>query len=192
MKEKLKTKDLIFAGAFAAIYLVLMLVVVMVSGMIPILYIISPLTVGVVCGTVYLVYVSKIRKFGAILILAVLFGIITGVNSVYSIAWSVLMGLFAELIVRVGQYQSKKFFVMSYWVFNLNMIGPFFMLVYAKQTFLKLCAEYYPPEHVAQLDKLTPNWIIFALAGLAVLGGMIGSLIGSGLIKKHFEKAGVV
>lgn len=192
MKEKLKTKDLIFAGAFAAIYLVLMLVVVMVSGMIPILYIISPLTVGVVCGTVYLVYVSKIRKFGAILILAVLFGIITGVNSVYSIAWSVLMGLFAELIVRAGQYQSKKFFVMSYWVFNLNMIGPFFMLVYAKQTFLKLCAEYYPPEHVAQLDKLTPNWIIFALAGLAVLGGMIGSLIGSGLIKKHFEKAGVV
>ena len=191
-KEKLKTKDLIYAGAFAAIYLVLMLVIVMFSGLIPVLYIISPLTVGIVCGTVYLVYVSKVRKFGAVLILSILFGIITGVNSVYAVAWSVLTGLFAELVVRAGAYQSKKMFVLSYWVFNLNMIGPFFMLVYAKDTFLKLCAEYYPPEHVAQLDKLTPNWIIFALAGLALLGGIIGSLIGSKLIKKHFEKAGVI
>lgn len=191
-KEKLKTKDLIYAGAFAAIYMVLVLVIVMASGIVPILYIISPLTVGMICGTVYLVYVSKVRKFGAILILAILFGIITGVNSVYAIAWAIVMGLLAELIVRAGAYQSKKMFVLSYWVFNLNMIGPFLMLVYAKNTFLKLCAEYYPPEHVAQLDKLTPNWIIFGLAGLALLGGIIGSLIGSKLVKKHFEKAGVV
>lgn len=192
MKEKLKTRDLIYAGAFAAIYLVLMLVIVMGSGMIPVLYVMVPLTVGIICGTVYLVYISKVRKFGAILILAVLFGIITGVNSVYSIVWSVLMGLLAELIVRAGQYQSKKMFVMSYWVFNLNMVGPFFMLFYAKDTFLKIAAEYNSPEYAAELDRLTPIWIIGVQAVLAFVGAIIGSLIGSKLIKKHFEKAGVV
>lgn len=192
MKEKLKTRDLIYAGAFAAIYLVLMLVIVMGSGMIPVLYVMVPLTVGIICGTVYLVYISKVRKFGAILILAVLFGIITGVNSVYSIVWSVLMGLLAELIVRAGQYQSKKMFVMSYWVFNLNMVGPFFMLFYAKDTFLKIAAEYNSPEYAAELDRLTPIWIIGVQAVLAFVGAIIGSFIGSKLIKKHFEKAGVV
>ena len=35
--KKMRTKDLIFAGAFGAIYLVLMLIVVMVGGAIPIL-----------------------------------------------------------------------------------------------------------------------------------------------------------
>lgn len=192
MREKLKTKDLIYAGAFAAIYVVIMMLVVMTSGMIPVLYLLTPLTVGIICGTIYLLYINKVRKFGAILILAALFGIITGINSLYSVIWSLLMGLIAELIVKAGSYQSKKMFLMSYWVFNLNMIGPFFMLVYAKDTFLKLCAEYYSPEHVEELNRLTPNWIIFGLAGLAVLGGIIGSLIGSALIKKHFEKAGVV
>ena len=48
MKTKLKTKDLIYAGAFGAVYLILMLAIVMVSGMIPILYILAPLTVGII------------------------------------------------------------------------------------------------------------------------------------------------
>ena len=51
--KKMRTRDLIYAGAFGAIYLVVMLAVVMLSGMIPILYLVAPLTVGVVCGTIY-------------------------------------------------------------------------------------------------------------------------------------------
>ena len=67
--KKMRTKDLIFAGAFGAIYLVLMLIVVMVGGTIPILYLISPLTVGIVCATVYMLCVMRVRKFGAALII---------------------------------------------------------------------------------------------------------------------------
>ena len=45
--KKMRTKDLIFAGAFGAIYLVLMLIVVMVGGAILMLYLLSPLLVGI-------------------------------------------------------------------------------------------------------------------------------------------------
>ncbi len=192
MKGKLKTRDLIYAGAFGAVYLILMLVIVMGSGIVPVLYILSPLTVGIICATVYMLYVIKIKKFGAILILAVLFGLVSSVNSVYALAWTVLTGIVAELIARAGKYQSKKMFMVSYWIFNLNMIGPFLMLIYAKQQFIDMCVEYYGKDYAAAVDALTPSWIIFALAGLAVVGAVIGTLLASGFIRKHFEKAGVV
>ena len=73
--KKLRTKELIYAGAFGALYIVLMLIVVLGTSMIPILYILAPISVGLVCGTVYMLCVLKVRKFGAALILGVLFAL---------------------------------------------------------------------------------------------------------------------
>ena len=48
--KKLRTKDLIYAGAFGAVYIVLMLIVVLGTSAIPVLYIHAPFTVGVACA----------------------------------------------------------------------------------------------------------------------------------------------
>ena len=52
--RKLRTRDLIYAGAFGAVYIVLMLIVVLGTSAIPILYIVAPFTVGVVCAVLAL------------------------------------------------------------------------------------------------------------------------------------------
>ena len=53
--KKMRTKDFIYAGAFGALYIVLMLIIVMGSSAIsPVLYFMAPLTVGLICGTVYM------------------------------------------------------------------------------------------------------------------------------------------
>ena len=62
--KKMSAKELMYVGAFAAIYIVLMLIIVMGSGIVPILYVLSPISVGAVCGTVYMIYVLKVRRFG--------------------------------------------------------------------------------------------------------------------------------
>ena len=83
MKPKLTTKDLIAAGAFAAIYLVLLTVLaVMVLPIVPVLYLATPLIAGIVLGTVYLLYCVKVPKTGAIFILALLVGAITSMASI--------------------------------------------------------------------------------------------------------------
>lgn len=192
MKQKLKTKDLIYAGAFGAIYIILMMVLVAGTGMIPILYIFSPFVVGCVCATVYTVYVTKIKKRGGILILALLFGIVTSTSSFISLLWALLCGGAAELIAGAGKYSSKKMFLLSYPVFNLTMIGPFLMLVYAKQQFITMCEQFYGADYAQAVNRLTPGWIIFALAGLALAGGATGALLASRFAKKHFEKAGIL
>mgnify|MGYP001638585117 CR=1 FL=1 len=75
--NKLKTKDLIVAGAFAALYVVVLFAVVSVMGFIPILYLVAPFVNSIILGSIYMMYVTKVPKFGAILILAAAVGLLT-------------------------------------------------------------------------------------------------------------------
>jgi energy-coupling factor transport system substrate-specific component len=107
-EKKLRTKDLIYAGAFGAIYIVLMLIVVLGTSAIPVLYIIAPFTVGVVCATMYELCVLKVHKFGPALILGVLFALVACSGNVLGMALAVLAAVVAELIIMAGKYKSKK------------------------------------------------------------------------------------
>ncbi len=192
-KTKLKSKDLIVAGAFAALYVVVLFITVGLTGFIPVLYLMAPLILGVVLGSIYMLYVTKVPKRGAIFILAVAVGLVTSMGGVWLAGvWSLLCGLIAELIAYAGKYRSRKLYVISYMVFACTGMGPFWLLVFAKEAFLQACLNYYNQDYVNKLDALTPSWFIFVLLGLALAGGLIGGLLGNKLLKKHFEKAGVV
>ena len=192
-KTKLQSKDLIVAGAFAAMYLVLLMVGVSVLGVIPLLYLAAPFFISIILGPVYMLYVAKIPKRGAILILGILVGLLTSMGGVWQAAvWAIVLALIAEVIVAGGQYKSKRSYLISYIIFACSNMGPFWMLVFAKQSFLDSCAIYYGAEYAASLDALTPIWIVFVLIGIALIGGTIGGLFGRKLVNKHFKKAGVI
>ena len=189
----MKTKDLIIAGAFTALYVVILMVCVSVLGAIPILFLMAPFLLSVILGPVYMLYVMKVPKPGAILILAVIAGLITSLAGMwFALVWSFAIGLIAQLIARLGKYQSKTIYRISYCVFACTNMGPFWMLILAKKSFLAACVNYYGPEYAAKLDALTPGWIVFVLAGIAILGGLAGGALGSSMLGKHFEKAGVI
>ncbi len=194
MKTKLQTKDLIYAGAFAAVYIVVMFVAVMVLGFVPFLYLFaSPFAVGALNAVVYLMYVMKVKKFGAITILGLLFGLVTTTGGhPYSLMFSIPLGLVADFIAKTGKYESKKMNSLSYMVFNLTMIAPFMTLYLAKDAFIQSCVDYDGEEYGNSVAALATDWLIFAQGALAILGAFVGTLIASQLLKKHFEKAGVV
>lgn len=98
MKTKLTTKDLITAGAFGAIYLVLLTVLSSVLTIVPILFLATPLIAGIILGTVYMLYATKVPRTGAILVLALLVGLITSMATIYPLIFAVVWGLIAELI----------------------------------------------------------------------------------------------
>lgn len=190
--KKLRTKELIYAGAFGALYIVLMLVIVLGTSMIPILYLLAPISVGLVCGTVYMLCVLKVRKFGAALILGVLFALTACSGAWYSIVGAIAAAMIAELIIMAGKYQSKKMYLLSFVVFNLNMACPYMMLFLARDAFLKRSVEFYGQDYADSIAKLATDWILLAILGFAVIGGILGSLLANVLIKKHFNKAGIV
>lgn len=110
--SKLKTKDLIVAGAFSALYVVVLFAIVSVLGFIPILYLIAPFFNSIILGCIYMMYVAKVPKFGAILILSVAMGLITSMGGVWvSLLWCLTMGIVSELIARAGRYRSRKAYI---------------------------------------------------------------------------------
>ena len=115
MKTKLTTKDLIAAGAFGAIYLVVLTVLSsMVLPIVPVLFLATPLIAGIVLGTVYMLYAAKVPKKGAILILAVLVGLITSMSTFYPLLFSVIWGILAEVIVSRKERRSAGMLAASY------------------------------------------------------------------------------
>ncbi len=193
INNKLKSKDLIVAGAFAALYVILLFVVVSVLGFMVVTYLAAPFVMGIVLGPVYMLYVTKVPKRGAIMILAVLVALVTSMGGAWMAGvWSVFLGLAAELIAGIGKYRSRKLLASSYAVFACSNMGPFWLLVFAKQAFLDACLAYYNQEYVTQIDAMTPPGFIVVLIILAFAGGIIGGILGSKLLKKHFVKAGVV
>lgn len=192
-KHTLKSKDLIVAGAFAALYIVLMFVSVSIMGAVPVVYICAPLLLPIILGPVYMLYVTKVPKRGAILILAILVGMLTSMGGVWQAGvWAILIGIVAELIASSGKYVSKARYLISYAVFACTNMGPFWMLLFAKALFLEQCVVYYGAEYAAALDSLTPDWLIVVLIAFALVGGVIGGIFGQKLISKHFRKAGII
>jgi energy-coupling factor transport system substrate-specific component len=191
-KTKLTTKDLIMAGAFAALYGALLSVAAMAMVFIPIVYILRPFILSVVMGPVYMLYVTRIPKPWAIMLLAVLVGFLTSMDGMWiGLVWSLALGLATEFIARRGIPSGKRL-VLSFMVFGCTNIGSAWMLLLAKQRFLDLCAGYYGQDYANTLDRLTPWWIIFVFLAMAIVGGFIGGTLGSRILKKHFEKAGIL
>jgi len=190
--KKLQTKDLIYAGAFGAIYIVVMLVVVMAMGGFPVLYVVSPFVVGLICATIYEVYVLKVHKFGAALILGILFGVTASSGHIVGMLLCFLAGLLAECVMWLGKYKSRKMFMLSYPVFNLTMVCPFSNMYMNTDKFYDMCKGYYGKDYADKVIEYAVSWFLFVQIGLAILGAAIGLLIGYKLIKKHFMKAGIV
>ena len=192
-KEKMKTKELILAGAFIALYVVVLSIVATVLGFVPILYVTVPFFAPIVLAPIFSLYVTKVPRFGGIIALGIAMTLVANMASgITAIAWGLVVTLVAELIAKSGQYQSTKKYYIAYIVFALTNIGPFFTLLLAKEKFLEGLTLFYGEEYTATFDKLTPNWIVFVFLGMALVGGIIGGVFGRKVMKKHFEKAGII
>lgn len=192
-KEKMKTKELILAGAFVALYVVVLSILVTILGFVPVLYLIVPFLLPIALAPIFNLYVTKVPRFGAIIVLGVAVVLVADMASgITAIAWGLFVTLIAEFIARSGQYQSKKKYSIAYIFFALTNVGPLFALLFVKDKFLNNLTLFYGEEYAAKFDAITPDWIVFALIGMALVGGVIGGIFGRKVMKKHFEKAGIV
>ena len=193
MKEKkLKIKDLVTIGVFAVIYLVIMFSVGMI-GVIPILFLVYPTILGIVSGTVVMLFMAKVQKPWALLIFGMLtpiFMMVEG-HTYILVLHAFVVILIAELIRRAGNYNSFKYNMLSFAIFNTWICGSLMQMLWAREKYIEL-SMMMGKEYVDILIKLiTYQHMALVYIG-AILGGLIGANIGRILLKKHFIKAGIV
>ena len=193
MKEKkLKIKDLVTIGVFAVIYLVIMFSVGMI-GVIPILFLIYPTILGIVSGTVVMLFMAKVQKPWALLIFGMLtpiFMMVEG-HTYILVLHAFVVILIAELIRRAGNYNSFKYNMLSFAIFNTWICGSLMQMLWAREKYIEMTMMM-GNEYVEALERLVtyPHMALVYIG--AILGGLIGANIGRILLKKHFIKASIV
>lgn len=194
MKDrKLRVKDLVTIGVFAVIYGVFMFTVGMI-GLVPILFLAYPTILGLVAGVIVMLFMAKVQKPWALFI----FGMITpllmfAMGHTYVVAvHALIIMLIAEYIRRCGDYRSFKYNMLAYAVFNTWICGSLMQMLLVKKEYIEMSMSMMGSEYTNALERLItyPNMAVVYLG--ALIGGVIGAYIGKALLKKHFEKAGII
>ena len=171
MKEKkLKIKDLVTIGVFAVIYVVIIFALGMI-GFLPVLYLVYPALLGIVSGTVIMLFMAKVQKPWAVLILGMLTSIFMMVegNTYLLIIHSFVVMLIAELIRRVGNYNSFKYNMLSFAIFNTWICGSLMQMLWAREKYIEI-AMVMGEEYVNALIKL----VTYPNMALVYLGAILG------------------
>ncbi|MBS5688598.1 MAG: MptD family putative ECF transporter S component [Faecalibacterium prausnitzii] len=174
--KKLETRDFISVGIFSLIYAVVAFVVGGVAQMTPVTFPFMPMIVAPILGVI-----------AAILLF------VTGMFWMMSVFF-LGFGLIADLICASADFRSFKKNLLAYCVMALAPMGAYIpMAVMPAQfdAFMKNKGDFSSFEGVIHSIGAA-WWAIPAMIIGTIVCAIIGGLIGKKLMKKHFEKTGVV
>lgn len=193
MKQKFEIKDLITVGVFTALYFVLTFIVACL-GFIPIFMVFMPLIGPIFAGIPLMLYFSKVKHFGMLLITSIIIAILMFVTGhPYPIfIFCIGAGLLTELVLYLGGYESVKHCVIGSSTFSLWLLGMVIAFFFSfRESYFASLVDGYGQEYVDKMKSYTPTWVFFAMAVMCIVGGLIGGLLGAKILNKHFRKAGM-
>ena len=195
-QKKLQTKDFISIGIFSLIYSVVAFVVGGIAQMTPLTFPLMPACIALFTGTVFMLYVAKIPKRDALTCLGVIGGIllfITGMFWMMSVFF-IVFGFIADFICQSGNFKSFRKNLLAYCVFALSPMGAYIpMAIMPAQfdEFMRRKGDVSSFEGI--INAIRINWWVIPLMILGtIICAIIGGLIGKKLLKKHFEKVGII
>ena len=195
--QQLNIPDLVTIGVFTAIYFVLVAVATFASALLlpGVSNIFLPAIAALISGSVYMLLAAKLQKFGGITIMGLVMGLLFFVSGhfVLSFAANILFGLAADAVAALGKYKSKKLLLASYIVFSYGLTGPILPLWFMKDA--SVASLQARGKDAAYIDALfapiNGGTFVVCLAAILVCA-VVGGVFGQRMMKKHFEKAGIV
>ena len=193
MKDnKLKGKDLINIGIYAAIYCVLMTAIAML-GFIPIMLPMLAVLCPLICGVPMMLFMTKVKKFGMVTIMGSIIGLflmLTGMGY-WPVIFGIVCGVLADFVAKGGNYKSASKTALSYGILNVILFGNYMPLYLDREGYFST-RQSFGQEYVDTLGSIMQPWTAPVILIAAFVFGFIGAKIGQKLLKKHFVKAGIV
>ena len=194
-RKGLSVKDLITTGIFSA----LMLVFTMASGMFfaanPILTFYMPMGCALLCGPVYLLALAKVHKRWSITILGVILGFFFFVTGMH---WSMAlgnvgMGIIADITAGFGNYKNKKLNALSYMLFMLSNTFTYLIFFIDRDKWISaMLKKGTDASYIETMSSSATSWMPVVIVGGTLLVAAFSAWAGGKMMKKQFEKAGLV
>ena len=141
-----------------------------------------------------MLYSTRIHKFGMILIMGIIFGLMFSASGHGFIVFPgiVLISLISEYVLKKGNYTSVKQARWAYTVFALFAGMNLLPLFIARESYYKsLIQGGYGAEYADKLMSYLPVWSFGPIVIMGCVGAYIGASIGMKILNKHFKKAGM-
>lgn len=190
MKTKYELKDFMNVALFAVLYYFTFFIG-MCAGYIPILMPLLPLITGIVCGIPFILFMTKCKKFGMILLLGIVCGLLSLIigSGFFPLLTAIVAGLLAEFILWIFRYTLTIKTILVYTVFTLWSIGFSLQLYLASfDSYRNSLVEQYGEDYVSQMLANVSSIGFWSSIILTLLGGFLGGLLGYAVLKKHFGK----
>ena len=194
-ENKLQVKDLIMIGVFSALYFVFNMVGGMPFAMNPVLTFYQPMGSAFLSGIIFMFLIAKAPKRVTISILSIIMCILrfaTGMHWAMGVG-TLIAGIVAEIIAGSKSYKNKAMNMFSFGIFALGDIGTF--LVYfidPKSWSNAMIKKGTDVSYIESMNAAAADWMIYAIVIGTFVIALLSAWIGMKLLKKQFEKAGIV
>ena len=194
MKNKLNGRDFITIGIFNAISIVIYMAVAFALATTVVGGFIASGVAFMVAAISYLLMGVKIKKRGVFTISGTLLGLIalSGGHIPHAI-FAILGGIICDFIV--GNYENKGRTIAGYGIFALSdFLGTVVpILLFGTASFVERATKWKMSE--TQINEALTYFKVSWLVGFGVITvilACIGGLIATKILKRHFEKAGMI
>ena len=196
-KKNIQMKDLISIGVYTAIYFIICaisaaLTVFIIPGY---SYAFIPVISALLSGTIYMLMVAKVPKFGAISIMGSIMGIFFFIIGRFPGATviAIVISILADLIAYGFKYRNKLGILFSYIIFSFSLIGPVVPMLFFPTLYMEeLTEQGRDINYIEGVFSSVSEYTIIILTVLIVVLSIVGGVFGQRMMKKHFEKAGIV
>jgi energy-coupling factor transport system substrate-specific component len=190
-------KDLVSIGVYTAVYFIIaaisaLLTVFIIPGY---SYVFIPVVTALLAGTVFMLIAAKVPRFGAITIMGSIMGIFLFLMGRFpgALPTCIIFVLLADGIAFAFKYKSKIGLLFSYVVFSFNLVGPVLpMFLFPSLYIDQLVEQGRDASYIAGAFANISQYTFIVLVIALVVAAIIGGLFGQRMMKKHFEKAGIV
>jgi energy-coupling factor transport system substrate-specific component len=191
---RLGTRDYITIGVYTVLYFILIAIGAGLTHAVPIGLPLMGFMCGILGGVPYMLVLMKSRRFGAVTIMGVLLALTMGVihGNYYTVITALIAAVAADLIARAGQYRNLTLCWLSAGIFNLWNLGMFLPFYIGRSGYLAGLASKRGAGYANELAGLFPWWVLPVLLVIGVAGGILGALIAKVMMRKHFQRAGLV
>lgn len=197
MNEKLVGKDFIVIGVFGLLFMIAQVIPAFVTAIVPNLWTYSMAIAALPCGIIFMYILAKAPKRWTITI-AISIGCIIyfliGTYGIWTPLFGVVASLVADLIAGLGNYRRFTLNAVSFSiVITMQWLGFMQPILLTTDQYINsavesgMAIEYIQP----MVDFIKGPGFISGLV-LTIIGGFIGAYLGKKVLKKHFEKVGIV
>lgn len=195
MNKGLSVKDLVTTGIFTALVFVFILIGGMFFATNPVLTFFMPAGSGLLAGPAFLLMIAKVQKRWSLSIMGVVIGIlwfVTGMHWAFVLGY-LLMAIVADFVAGAGKYRSKKLNSLAYILFSLGSTGTYILFFVDPngwaQTMLGNGTE---QSYIDTMQATANTGILVAMFAAVLITSAISAFVGCKLLKKQFEKAGII